>query len=410
MSEADMDKNRPLENPNQPTAQNPSSHKPEPGEKRENSALTGKQPSEFDEDEWETVNFPNALSIKELEAAASAPDTQAPLTPTQPPQPSPTSAPGNNAGISQIAELIALIQQVRQRNNELTHRVATLENALHECQIALDITQNRSQTQEELLAERTQELETVQTKNQRLTHELEATSQNAQRQQILIQTLSEELETSQHRLAQMERECTLTQQRYSEQTQQLLQVENTCRDLRSRLHRQQRHTLQFKAALEKCLEIPDTMRDKKLDVIENTLVATEVSESSGIGATNADTTSLTPKTEPIKPWGAPAQTSAETATTNALEIFAESNNEMTSADSSTVPSGDAVLWDNITHLIDATQTARTAEPAPSLNSENIESPTPKPNWPAPVVYPQQLAKKRSSLAAIDLPSFPRLSE
>lgn len=421
-----MDKNRSFPNPHQPADQNQSSHNPQRGEERENLAMTGNQPPELESDEWETVNFPNAIRIEELEAATPARSADVPVTPTTPPQTPPNSASGNNTGISQIAELIALIQQVRQRNNELNHRVATLENALHECQIALDLTQNRSQTQEALLNERTQELESAQSKNKRLTYELEATSQNAQRQQILIQTLSEQLETSQHRLAQMERECTLTQQRYSEQTQQLMQVENTCRDLRSRLHRQQRHTLQFKAALEKCLEMPDSMRDKKLDVIENAGVPTGLSESGGIEAGGkpetvvADTTSLTPKADAIKPWAA-ATGPADTAPKNPVEIYTDSVADwipnsslemldmvkpaptLENAGTKTVPSGDAILWENITQLIDATQTPKPAEQPES------PTPTPKP-FLAPLIYPQQMTKKRHSLAAIDLPSFPRLQD
>ncbi len=411
-----MDKNRSFPNPHQPADQKPSSHNPERGEERENLAMTGNQPPELEPDEWETVNFPNAIRIEELEAGTLRPSAEVPVTSTTSPETTPNSASGNKAGISQIAELIALIQQVRQRNNELNHRVATLENALHECQIALDLTQNRSQTQEALLNERTQELETAQSKNKRLTHELEATSQNAQRQQILIQTLSEQLETSQHRLAQMERECTLTQQRYSEQTQQLMQVENTCRDLRSRLHRQQRHTLQFKAALEKCLEMPDSMREKKLDVIENAGVPTGLSETCGIEAGGtpemvvADTTSLTPKPDPIKPWAA-ATGKADTAPKNPVEIYTDSNTAIKNAGTNTVPSGDAILWDSITQLIDATQTPKAAEPASSPTPTNADSPTPtsKP-FLAPLIYPQQGTKKRHSLAAIDLPSFPRLQD
>lgn len=411
-----MDTNRSFPNPNQPADQNQSSHNPERGEERENLAMTGNQPPEFESDEWETVNFPNAIRIDELEAATAYQSADVPVTPTTPPPTTPNSAAGNNAGISQITELIALIQQVRQRNNELNHRVATLENTLHECQIALDLTQNRSQTQEVLLNERTQELETAQSKNKRLTYELEATSQNAQRQQILIQTLSEQLESSQHRLAQMERECTLTQQRYSEQTQQLMQVENTCRDLRSRLHRQQRHTLQFKAALEKCLEMPDTMREKKLDVIENAGVPTALSESGSLEAGGtpemvlADTTSLTPKPDPIKPWAA-ATGPADTAAKKPVETHPDHNTEIKNVGTNTVPSGDAMLWENITQLIDATPTPKAAEqpesPTPTQADSSI--PTSKP-FLAPLIYPQQGTKKRHSLAAIDLPSFPRLQD
>jgi hypothetical protein len=68
------------------------------------------------------------------------------------------------------------------------------------------------------------------------------------------EALQAELDVNQQRVAQLERECTLLQQRFNEKTVALQQAENTCHDLKSRLHRQQRYTLQFKAALGKMSE------------------------------------------------------------------------------------------------------------------------------------------------------------
>jgi hypothetical protein len=67
-----------------------------------------------------------------------------------------------------------------------------------------------------------------------------------------------------------------------------------------------------------------------------------------------------------------------------------------------------MLWENITQSIDASQA--TPAPAPALNSGNTENQNLPPDWPAPLVYPQQVVKKRHSLAAIDLPTFPRLQD
>ena len=106
-----------------------------------------------------------------------------------------------------------------------------------------------------------QEVRTTQEHLKCLLQELEASHQNVQRQQILIETLTTQLQTGQERLAQMERECFLAQQRYNEQSHQLVQTQSTCRDLQTRLARQQRHTLQFKLALEKCLEVQVSSQD-----------------------------------------------------------------------------------------------------------------------------------------------------
>jgi hypothetical protein len=107
------------------------------------------------------------------------------------------------------------------------------------------------------------------------------------RQQLLIETLSEQLQSSQERIAQLERECALTQQRYNEQSHQLMQEVNTSRELRSRLHRQQQQTLQFKTALEKSLDM------------------TNSSQLSGQQTPQRGTLiSLIHKTQPIQPWSA----------------------------------------------------------------------------------------------------------
>lgn len=53
----------------------------------------------------------------------------------------------------------------------------------------------------------------------------------------------------------------------------------------------------------------------------------------------------------------------------------------------------------------------TTEPnlAAAKNDESVDS-KPYPSSPSPIVYPQRTTKKIKSLAAVDLPSFPRPSQ
>jgi len=87
-----------------------------------------------------------------------------------------------------------------------------------------------------------------------LLQELEKTRQALQHQQHLVESLREQLANSQARTAQLECDLALVQQRYRQQAHLLQETETACLDLRTRLHRQQRQTLQFKAALEQCLD------------------------------------------------------------------------------------------------------------------------------------------------------------
>ncbi len=428
MSEADMRNNPSFPEPTDPVRANQS-------QSSEESAVwihqtySPDKPSEASGEEWQTVNFPNALNIDELENESQEEETARAIELAQPEAiANATGAPQTSrsgANLPQVAELVALIQQLRQRNNDLSHRVAQLENVLHECQSALKVHLERSRERENLLAERTQALAAAEAKALHLDREVASFQQQSQQQQNLIRNLTEQLEASQERFAQMERECALTQQRYSEQTHQLLQAEATCRDLRSRLHRQQRHTLQFKAALEKCLEMPDThehFREPKTeDSAAFDLPTVLTAETPASGAAEA---SLLPKTEPIKPWAAP--TSSQPAELPApaadlpVKVPIANPIEPVEPPISPPPAIAAELAELAASLVNFNPPTEAKiqlppdlavpEP-PALPANPIPqeaSGLDKPNWPAPLVYPQQSAKKRQSLAAIDLPSFPRL--
>lgn len=209
-------------------------------------------------------------------------DTTAPSMKSQPPIDTPN--------------LFLLAAELRQRNRDLLVRVNHLEKAYAECQEALQAQKVRSQSQETLLAQASEQLKASQEQVTRLFRELESSHQAAQRQQILIETLTQQLENSQERIAQLERECAFTQQRYNEQSHQLFQSENHARELSARLHRQQRQTLQFKAALEKCLEMPaSTAADP-----EPNLPGANWAQRQPKNA--PDPSSLVPKAQPIQPW------------------------------------------------------------------------------------------------------------
>lgn len=154
---------------------------------------------------------------------------------------------------SQKLELVSLIQVLRSNNN-LSEQVTQLEQALSECQAALQSSRKLEQVAQSMLTQKQAELVTAQEQVKCLSEEMESACQIAQRQQNLIETLTTELQSSQERFAQLEWENYLTQANYTEKSEQLIQTENTCRELRTRLNRQQHYTLQLKVALEKCLE------------------------------------------------------------------------------------------------------------------------------------------------------------
>ncbi|MDJ0554763.1 MAG: hypothetical protein QNJ68_10040 [Microcoleaceae cyanobacterium MO_207.B10] len=216
------------------------------------------------DDVWETVDFPNAIPVDsipvlEMDAGEPAKNLEA--------ENSTKAQEKNVQGNDRVAKVISLTSESRhieelksenimealhQCNRELIDRVTELEAALEECQKTLE-------NQERLLEERTQELASTQQQVTRLFYKLELCNQIIQRQEVLVESLTDKWEQSQQQQAQMERECALTQQSYHKQSYNLKDLENSCQELRSRLYRQQQQTLHFKAALERCLEMPGRM-------------------------------------------------------------------------------------------------------------------------------------------------------
>jgi hypothetical protein len=265
--------------------------------------------------DWQTVDFPNAISVDAIERQTLYASDDVPTLDWLS-QATPNSAAASlwstgtdNTEPPEIADLIALIQELNQCNDVLLDRVSQLEESLERSQQV-----KATETCEKLPADATYgaQLVAAQAEITQLSNDLEFAQQTTQRQQILIETLTGQLESSQERVAQMERECALTQQRYSEQSHQLVQAESASRDLRTRLQRQQRYTLQFKAALEKCLEVPPPSYEAKQAEAE--AIATPHTESSQFTPQ-----SFLPKAKRIQPWSAQPQFLSEFDADNPLE-------------------------------------------------------------------------------------------
>ena len=225
-----------------------------------------------------------------------------PMAETETASASPTVETDVAAMSSELTEMAALTQELHSTNSHLLRRITQLEQKLAESQKVVQQHRKRSQAQEAMFTEKQHELTEAQEQTRRLFYELDAAHQTTQRQQILIETLTDQLEISQEQVAQLERECASTQAICNQQSHHLVETENTCRELRSRLSRQQRHTLQFKVALEKCLEVPIPCQAQS-DTIPL--------ETSTPGFDRTEAPLLVSKAQPIPPWSAQTEPSGE---------------------------------------------------------------------------------------------------
>ncbi len=383
-------------------------------------------------DEWETVNFPDALSIDHLPEQTC----ESPVVPT----------------------LVSgdFYLKVQSQNQELRSQVAELEAALLRSQGSLRAEMERwealseadpSETSETRLANQTQALSGSQVRLGQLFSELESSHRMAQRQQILVETLTEQLQNSHEQIAQLERECAAVQQRASESLQQLSQSEQTSRDLRSRLHRQQRYTLQFKAALEKCLDVPPATAQG--------FVSELLEETDSEPVTTAPPKVKIPRSQPVQPWGIASSVETAPALQSWANAIVDNTSESSPALEGVEPSTEASAQ-TVDETLDEPATVEPIATAEALSkidetlgldqverNSNLDEAERLDNWaqviaqvnaimgeevtiveqssaelvteeaptkPLPPIAPiisKSKPQKRESLSAIDLPSFPK---
>ncbi|WP_155523651.1 hypothetical protein [Nodosilinea nodulosa] len=253
------------------------------------------QPFSPAEEGWEPVALPGQLPLADSFEPLVAADASLPAAAQDQLMP----AAGDVEGAAEPApeNLVQLIQDLNQCNDALLLRVTELEDDLERSQVALQAEIERTQIQPGgLPVEATPG--PVQQQIAQLLSELDIANDGLRRTTIHNETLQAELEVTQQRVAQLERECTLLQQRFSEKNTALHQAEETCRDLKARLHRQQRYTLQFKAALEKCLNMAGS------PPASSAAVQGQLLDTAGLEVPGQPVTM--PRSQQIQPWSAGA--------------------------------------------------------------------------------------------------------
>ncbi len=239
--------------------------------------------------EWEAVTFPGQMPLDHAVELAEVYGLSSPIAADSSAEAAPPAEPAPE-------DLVQLIQDLNQCNDALLLRVTELEEALERSQVALQAEVERTHPLSSLPVGATPG--PVQQQIAQLLSELDIANDGLRRTTIHNETLQAELESNQQRVAQLERECTLLQQRFGEKNTALHQAEETCRDLKARLHRQQRYTLQFKAALEKCLNMAPATGSA---APSSTVVQGQLLSPTALEEANPVTM---PRSQQIQPWSA----------------------------------------------------------------------------------------------------------
>lgn len=327
---------------------------------------------------WETVTFPDQLAIADSStpppssasqpiATGSPPETASPVLSTPLDQPNPE-------------DLVTLIQDLNHCNDALLQRVGELEEALERSQAALQSELERYQGQGSPGPATAPQVA-------QLLSELDIANDGLRRATIHNQTLQSELAVGHQRIAQLERECTLLQDRLGKKSAALVKADATCRDLKSRLHRQQQYTLQFKAALEKCL---------------NTTPVLPLDSETNPGLTM-------PKADQIKPWS--VMPGVEAGQSSLTQLWQSLNSTQKTAPSDTVAAPQPSM-----EPLNPPPTAAVPPPSQPLAASSPSAPAvvtavPGPEsasvpdpWQAPPAPPLPAAESPSPDAAFTEPS------
>lgn len=275
-----------------------------------------------------------------------------------------------------------IIERLQQQNQALVDTVTQLEQALAESQQQLQSQIRRSRSADSLIAQQAEEIDKTQEQIAFVVNELELARQTSQRQQLVIENLSEELELSQQHMAKLERECVLLQEGNNTKEQKLIISEKQIQELNSRLLRQQRYTLQYKAALQQCLEVPVAQ-------VGDRPIASQISS--------------------IQPWAphqsiveSPAESLEDVLTLSApVEINVELEDNLTQSHGDRADELAALEIADLHEEFTPSDTKQESlESAKTSVSGSSNSPSPLLSYIPP-------AKKRKSNIAVDLPAFLR---
>lgn len=144
--------------------------------------------------------------------------------------------------------------KLREYNRKLLKKVFRLEQDLAEIDNKFNKQVEKSASTDLLIARQADELEASEAKVVLLTQKLANIQQQIDDRELVVKQVSEQHELSQQQTAQLERECTLIQEKYNQKAFELVAKEQANQELQSELDRQQHSALQQEAELKRYQE------------------------------------------------------------------------------------------------------------------------------------------------------------
>ena len=144
--------------------------------------------------------------------------------------------------------------KLREYNRKLLKKVFRLEQELTEIDNQFNECVEKSRNSDLLVAQQAEEIRKSQEKIALLNQQIASSQNQVQTQEAIITNLSQKFELSQKQTAHLERECALLQETYNQKTYELANKGKEIKELHNKLSQQQRYALQYKADLQRHLE------------------------------------------------------------------------------------------------------------------------------------------------------------
>lgn len=160
-----------------------------------------------------------------------------------------TAASAENESLTGIMNWQRVAHKLREYNRKLLKKVNRLEEELAEIDNKFHKYVEKSRNSDILLARQAEELESYQEQVALLMQQLAGSQQQIENQELLIKQVSNQHEISLQQTAQLERDCTLLQEKYNQKAFELATKEQESQKLQSELSQQQHSVLQQEAQL-----------------------------------------------------------------------------------------------------------------------------------------------------------------
>lgn len=160
----------------------------------------------------------------------------------------------------------AIACKIREENRQLKEKIHQLENTVNQQRKQIKVQVIKNQDYQSLTEQEKNKLIRLEIDNKGLKNRIKEQEKHIEQQKNNITELVQQLEKIEQTTVRLERECVLLQDDYNEQKSQLRELEKENQDLKIRVQRQQRLSIQYKTTLDKYMQNSPIKQENKSSI------------------------------------------------------------------------------------------------------------------------------------------------